>query len=342
MVLRRLDAAQRRHRGVGFVIAVIYKFIDDQGGYLAALIAYYAFISLFPLLLLLTTGLGLVLADHPELQTRLIDSALGEFPVIGDQLGQPQRLSGGIAGIVIGVIGALYGGSGVGQATQNAMNTMWSVPRNERGNPLVARWRSLRLLVVLALVLAGTTALSLVGNFVDGFGTFSVIGLAVAAVAVNTVVFSLGYRVSTALHLTMRQVLPGAAAMAVVWQLLQAFGAVYVGRVVRNASATNSVFAVVLGLLAFLYLTSLAVVFTAEINSVRVQRLYPRALLSPFTDDVVLTQGDRRTYTAQAQAQRAKGFEQIDVTFDVVGRRVPPDDGGAAAEKADPPRDDGR
>ncbi|GAA2050849.1 YihY/virulence factor BrkB family protein [Williamsia deligens] len=316
MVVRRLDAVQRRNKGVGFVLAVFYKFVDDQGGYLAALIAYYAFISLFPLLLLLTTGLGVVLAEHPSLQQRLVDSALGEFPIIGDQLGEPRRLSGGVAGVVIGVIGALYGGSGVGQAYQNAMNVMWSVPRNERGNPLISRLRSLRLLVVLALALAGTTLLSLLGNFVDGFGTLSTLGLAVAAVVINSFVFSLGYRIGTARGLSLREVLPGAAAMAVIWQLLQTFGAVYVGQVVRHASATNSIFAVVLGLLAFLYLTSLAVVFTAEINSVRVQKLYPRALLTPFTDDVVLTRGDRRTYTAQAQAQRAKGFEQIDVTFD--------------------------
>jgi uncharacterized BrkB/YihY/UPF0761 family membrane protein len=332
VVIRRLDALQRRNRGVGFVLAVVYKFVDDQGGYLAALIAYYAFISLFPLLLLLTTGLGLVLADHPELQARLVDSALGEFPIIGDQLGEPRRLSGGVAGIVIGVVGALYGGSGVGQATQNAMNVMWSVPRNVRGNPFVARLRSLRLLVVLALALAGTTALSLVGRFVDGFGTFSTLGLAIAAIVINTFVFSLGYRISTARTLTTRDVLPGAAAMAVIWQLLQTFGAVYVGQVVRHASATNSVFAVVLGLLAFLYLTSIAVVFTAEINSVRVQKLYPRALLTPFTDDIVMTQGDRRAYTAQAQAQRAKGFEQIDVTFDLDARRS-----GNASD--DPPAD---
>ncbi|MGZ8179267.1 YihY/virulence factor BrkB family protein [Williamsia sp. SKLECPSW1] len=316
MVIRRLDAVQRRNRGVGFVLAVVYKFVDDQGGYLAALIAYYAFISLFPLLLLLTTGLGVILVDHPSLQQRLVSSALGEFPIIGEQLGEPGRLSGGLGGVVIGVVGALYGGSGVGQATQNAMNVMWSVPRNERPNPLLARLRSLRLLSVLALALAGTTTLSLLGNFVDGFGTLSTVGLAVAAVVINAFVFSIGYRVGTARSVTLRQVLPGAATMAVIWQLLQTFGAVYVGQVVRNASATNGVFAVVLGLLAFLYLTALAVVFTVEINSVRVQKLFPRALLTPFTDDVVLTRGDRRAYTAQAQAQRAKGFEQIDVTFE--------------------------
>jgi membrane protein len=100
------------------------------------------------------------------------------------------------------------------------------------------------------------------------------------------------------------------------WQVLQTFGVVYVGHVVKNASATNSVFAVVLGLLAFLYLTAVATVFCAELDAVRVDHLYPRALLTPFTDDVDLTAGDVRAYTGQAEAQRAKGFEDIDVTFD--------------------------
>ncbi|KQR97304.1 ribonuclease BN [Williamsia sp. Leaf354] len=322
-MFKRLDALQRRNRGVGFVFAVIYKFVDDQGGYLAALVTYYAFLSLFPLLLLSTTILGFLLAGDPGLQERLLNSALGEFPIIGDQLGEPRRLGGGSTGVVIGVIGALYGASGIGQATQNAMNTVWAVPRNSRPNPFLARIRSVRLLLVLVVALAGTTTLSLLGNIFDSFGSVWTAVSVVGAVVINAVVFAYGYRIGTSRDLSMRQVLPGAAVMAVVWQLLQTFGAYYVERVVRNASATNSVFAVVLGLMAFLYLTAISVVFTAEINSVRVDKLYPRALLTPFTDDVVLTRGDRRAYTNQAKAQRAKGFEQIDVTFD---KRPPPAD----------------
>src|SRR5512144_3172398 len=90
-----LDRLQRRSRAAGFAIAVIYKYVDDQGGYLAALITYYAFVSLFPLLLLLTTVLGVVLAGHPQVQHQVLDSALSQFPVIGDQLADPQHLSGG-------------------------------------------------------------------------------------------------------------------------------------------------------------------------------------------------------------------------------------------------------
>jgi uncharacterized BrkB/YihY/UPF0761 family membrane protein len=150
-----------------------------------------------------------------------------------------------------------------------------------------------------------------------------------AAVAVNTAVFLFVFRVAPARRVSYRELLPGAFAAAVCWQLLQTFGVAYVGRVIRHASATNSVFAVVLGLLAFLYLTAVATVLCVEVDVVRVDRLYPRALLTPFTDDVDLTTGDRRAYTGQAQSQRAKGFEDIDVTFDRKdGPPPPPPDPG--------------
>ena len=131
-IVGRLDEFQRRHSRASFPLAVLYKYVDDGGGYLAALIAYYAFVSLFPLLLLLSTILGLVLAGDPDLQQRVLDSALSQFPVVGDQLGQPNQIGGGAIGVTVGILGSLYGGLGVGQAVQNAMNTTWAVPRNSR------------------------------------------------------------------------------------------------------------------------------------------------------------------------------------------------------------------
>ncbi len=316
-MVARLDRLQRRHPAVGVPIAVVYKYVDDAGGYLAALITYYAFVSLFPLLLLLTTILGLVLAGHPGLQQQIEDSALSQFPVIGGDLGSPRRISGGTVGLVIGVLGAVYGGLGVAQATQYAMNTMWSVPRNERLDPFRGRALSLLILATFGVALLGTTALSALGTTSAGsLGAVLRVVLVVAAVAINTGVFVFVFRLAPARRLTTREVLPGAVIAALCWQLLQTFGVAYVGHVIKNASATNSVFAVVLGLLAFLYLTAVATVLSVEVNAVRVDHLSPRALLTPFTDDVKLTAGDERAYTAQAQAQRAKGFEDIDVTFD--------------------------
>jgi membrane protein len=315
-VAEKLDRVQRRHRAAGFPIAVVYKYVDDSGPYLAALITYYAFVSLFPLLLLLSTILGHVLAGNPQLQQQVIDSALSQFPVVGDQLGEPRGLSGGLLGVVVGVLGSLYGGLGVAQAVQYAMNTAWSVPRNNRPNPFLARGRSLLLLGTAGLAVIGTTALSTLssGNAGSLGAVMRVLTLA-GSVAVNAVVFLFAFRLAPARHLTVREVWPGALTAAVLWQLLQTFGVGYVSHVVRTASATNSVFALVLGLLAFLYLAAVVGVLSVEINVVRVQHLYPRALLTPFTDDVDLTPGDRRSYTGQAQAQRSKGFERVHVTF---------------------------
>ena len=134
-----LDRFQQKHTWAGFPIAVVYKYADDQGNYLAALITYYGFLSLFPLLLLLSTVLGFALAGNIELQQQILDSTLAQFPVIGEQLGDPQGLKSGGLGLIVGILGTVYGGMGVAQAMQNAMNIVWSVPRNKRPNPVVNR-----------------------------------------------------------------------------------------------------------------------------------------------------------------------------------------------------------
>jgi membrane protein len=315
-MVRWLDRMQQRSRAVGFAIAVVYKYLDDQGGYLAVLITYYAVVAVFPLLLLLTTTLGVVLVGHPALQQQLLRSALHQFPVIGDQLTQPHQLSGGVAAVVIGIAGALYGAMGVGQAIQNAMDSVWAVPRNNRPDPLRSRLRSLALLLALGGAAIAATVLSAMAHTTDSFGVVATAAVVAASVAVNTVICLAAFRVATARQLSYSQVLPGAMTAAVVWQLLQWFGAAYIAHIVKSASATNSVFAVVLGMLAFLYLLSVTLVLCAEINVVYVEQLHPRALLTPFTDNVELTDADRKTYTGRAKAERQKAFQRVDVSFD--------------------------
>ncbi|HJQ01303.1 MAG TPA: YihY/virulence factor BrkB family protein [Jatrophihabitans sp.] len=321
----RLDRFQQRHPAAGFPLAVGYKYFDDSGGYLAALIAYYGFVSLFPLLLLLATVLGIVLSGHPDLQHRVLGSALRQLPVIGSQLGDPHQIGGGWKGLTVGIAGSIYGGLGIAQATQFAMNTAWRVPRNSRPNPLLARARSLLLLGTAGLAVIGTTILSTLGSSGAGsLGLLLKILALLASVLLNAAVFVLGFRLATARDLSVREVAPGAVTGAVLWQLLQTFGVFYVRHAVRNASATNGVFAIVLGLLAFLYLSAVVVVLCVEINTVLVDDLHPRALLTPFTDNVSLTPGDRAAYTGQATAQRSKGFEEVEVSFDQAER--PTDD----------------
>jgi membrane protein len=322
-LVERLDRFQRAHPRAGVPIAVVYKFFDDQGNYLAALIAYYGFLSLFPLLLLLSTILNFVLAGNADLQHQVFNSALGQFPVVGRSLTSEKGVSGSGVGLAIGVLGTIYGGLGVAQASQNAMNNIWRVPRNSRPNPLMARLRSLALLSVFAVSVAGTTVLSALSASANAFGASVGLGLkalfVLLSLAVNSAVFLLGFLVATTHDHGWRQVVRGAVAAAIGWQILQFFGTSYVGHVVKNASETNGVFALVLGLIAWIYLEALIVVMAAEYNAVRALGLYPRALLTPFTDDVDLTSADQKSYAQQARAERTKGYEEISVTFDPPG-----------------------
>src|SRR4051812_12948819 len=112
----RVDAFQRRHPVIGLPLGVTYKFFDDQGNYLAAIITYYAFIAIFPMLLIASSVLGFLLQGNEDLERQVLDSALSQFPIVGTQLGQPDGLQGSTSAIVIGSLAALYGALGLGQA----------------------------------------------------------------------------------------------------------------------------------------------------------------------------------------------------------------------------------
>src|SRR5207248_10978069 len=125
------DHFQQRHRWLGFPLAVLQKYADDQGGYLAATITYYAFFSIFPLLLVLTTALGFVLRGHRHLYQSIVDSALAQFPVIGPEL-RVRALHGNALALGLGLAAALWAGMGVFLAAENAMNHLWGVPFRRR------------------------------------------------------------------------------------------------------------------------------------------------------------------------------------------------------------------
>lgn len=315
-IVDRVDQWQRGHPVVGFPLAVAYKFFDDAGGYLCALLTYYAFVSLFPLLLLLSTILSVLLSNDPAMQQRIIDSALRQLPVVGDQLGDPQSLSGGATGVVVGVLVSLYGALGAGNALQYTMNTIWAVPRNSRPNPFLTRARSLLLIPLGLLVVLAVTGLSTAGNVLaDDLGGWVRLVLPVLTVTINAGVTYLVYRIGVG-STHRRHLVVGSVLAAVLWQLLQSYGVALVARIVRNASATNGVVGFVLGLLAFIYLSCVILVLGAELNAVWARRLFPRALLTPFTDNVSLTEADVRQYGSLAEAARLKGFQRIHVVFD--------------------------
>jgi YihY family inner membrane protein len=309
--LETLDRFQQRHAWSAFPVAVVRKFGDDQAGSLAALVAYYGFFSLFPLLLVLVTVLSFVLEGDVELQRRILDSALGEFPVIGDQLGDNvgQVRGSGLA-LLVGLLGALWGGLGVMSAAQNAMNEVWNVPRVRRPNVLLGTARSLALLVVLGGGVLLTTALAGLGAAVDGGGP---LGLAVSLL-VNGLLFLLAFRVLTSAPVGWRDLWPGALLAGAAWSALQALGSWYVQRQLRGASDVYGTFATVIGLLSWLYLAAQVTLLAAEVNVVRTRRLWPRSLVqAPLTD------ADREALVRLATEEERRPEQRIDVSFEADG-----------------------
>ncbi|GAB3792544.1 YihY/virulence factor BrkB family protein [Nocardioides ungokensis] len=316
----RLDRGQRQFPPLSIPIAVVYKYFDDQGNYLAAILTYYAFIAIFPLLLLASSILGFVLQGRPELQQEVLSSTLSQFPIIGDQLGRPEGLQGSTAGVVVGALAALYGALGLGTAIQNAMNVAWSVPRNSRPNPILLRLKSLLLLVTAGAAVVTVTVLSTLvsrTSVIDGSLNVWLSWLVqILTVVVIGLILTLLFRVAAARRHSWRSAAPGAFTLAVLWQLLQYLGAWYVTHVLGETSSMNKTFALVLGLIGLLYVGAVMGMLGIEVNVVLARRLWPRALLTPFTDSVDLTEADRRAYTFYARAQRHKGFENVEVTFD--------------------------
>jgi YihY family inner membrane protein len=275
--LHAIDRFQQRSPRLSFPAAVIKKFGDDQAGQLAALIAYYGFVSLFPLLLVLVTVLGFVVEGSPKTQASVLHSTLGQFPIIGDQLQRNvHSLKGSPGALAIGLVGLLFGGLGIVGATQNAFQQVWHIPRKQRPNFIAWRLRGLGLLAVLGVLLIVSTAAA---GYVTAqtAGAVSVLGGVLLALASNLLLFFVAFRFLTSNEVPRSDLIPGVIFAAVLWQILQHIGGYYVAHVIRHAQETSGLFAFVLGLLAWLYLGGQVTLIAAEINVVRARRLWPRS-----------------------------------------------------------------
>jgi uncharacterized BrkB/YihY/UPF0761 family membrane protein len=226
---RLVDAFQQRHRATAFAFGVFKKFGDDAAGSLAALVAYYGFVALFPLLLVFVTVLG-HLSVNPSFARSLENSAVAQFPVLGNQLKENvQGLNAGSTlGLVIGILISLYGSLGVSQAAQRAMAEVWNVPGVVRPGFFPRLVRSLGFLLVLAIdVLAttGLTSLSTFGAHVALFHNFGFkVGVEALVVVLNVGIYWLAFRILTPNPIGSRELLPGAVVGGVGWTILQGAG----------------------------------------------------------------------------------------------------------------------
>jgi YihY family inner membrane protein len=308
-VLRAVDRFQQRHSVLGFPIGVVKKFGDDEAGKHAALLAYYGFFSVFPLLLVFTTVLGYVLANDAELRQRVIDTAIDQFPVLGPQLrGSIETIQGSGIGLLVGIVGTLWGGLGLTQSAQDAMNAVWNVPRKDRPGFWFRLARGLAALLLLAVGIVAATGLAGLGT--TSPGVFGRILPLAGSLLFNLLLLAVMFQALTGIWVGWRRLLPGAAIGAVGWSVLQALGVYIVDRQLDRANLVYGVFAVVIVLLSWLYLSAQLLLYAAEINVVLARRLWPRSLVQP-----PLTEPDKRVLTALAETEERRAGQTVEVRF---------------------------
>ncbi len=276
--LRAFDEYQRRSPRLGFPVAVIKRYGEDEGGSLGALIAYYGFFSLFPLLLVFVTVLGFVVQGDQKARESVLHSTLSQIPIIGTQLqSQAAPLKGSAIALAIGLVGSILAGLAVTGSTQNAFNKIWRIPRRRRFGFFAWRLRGLGLLGLLGVLTILSTAAAAYATDQTGGALAAILGVLIA-LAVNLLLFFIVFRLMSAEEIHTRDLLPGIVLAAVLWQVLQHAGGIYVEHVIRHAKETSGLFAIVLGLLSWLYLGAQVLILAAEVNVVRARRLWPRRL----------------------------------------------------------------
>jgi uncharacterized BrkB/YihY/UPF0761 family membrane protein len=324
-LIARLDAAQRRQRLIAFAVAVLRKAGDDQAGLLAIAVTCYAFLAVFPLLLILVTVLGIVLRDDPSAQQTVLHSALTEFPIIGTQLRENvHSLNRTGVGLVIGLVGTAWGARGLANSAQQVCTTVWAVPFTARPQWISRQLRSLGILATVALAMMTTGTVSSVAGVGSGHAPWLELLGAVGSTGLNSGFFILGFRLSTPPEIPTHCFVRGACVSAVTWQLLLALGGYLVAHELRNAEDLYGLFGIVLGLLAWLHLQARFTILVLEADCVRARRLWPRTLDGPR-----LVPADVRAYREAALAQRRRDSILISARYQDPDSDLRPEDGPA-------------
>ncbi|TAK68311.1 MAG: ribonuclease BN [Actinomycetota bacterium] len=293
----RVDTLQRNHAVFGFPYAVVKKYGDDEAGKQAALVTYYGFLSVFPILLLVVTVATRVLVDNVELRQQVIDavvpadlrdavnSAVLTLPTSGLPL-------------IIGIVGLLLTGTGVVFSAYDALNHLAGVPHRDRFSFVPRYLRALAMLVVTLIGAFGVGVLSvLAGSLPDIAGAGRIAGLVGAALVVF-VVLVLAAKLLVARPVALSAVWPAAALGSVTVALMLVLGGQLLTYLVSRSGPLYGSFATVVGLFSLIYLVSQALMYSAEVALVRRRRAWPRAL-----DASRPTAADLRAYTALAREQ---------------------------------------
>jgi membrane protein len=271
------DRIQREHGVLGFPYAVVKKYGDDEGGRQAALITYYGFLSIFPLLLVGVAVLSRVLANQPDLRRRLTDAIVPPAlqPTVEHSLA---TLPTSTIPLIVGLIGLLLSGTGVVFSAYQTLNQVAAVRHRCRLSYFV---RYARVFVVLAILMLGALAVGALTVVATALPSQPGVQRAAAVLGSALVVFAvllLGAKLLLARPAPFRAVWPGAVAGAAVVTVVLNLGAPLLARLVAKSGPVYGSFATVAGIFALLYLVGQALVYAAEIAAVRYARLWPRGL----------------------------------------------------------------
>jgi inner membrane protein YhjD len=306
--LAAVDRFQRKHGWLGFPLAVRQKYSDDQGSYLAAAVTYYGFFALFPLLLVFISILGFALQNHPKFEKEVVDSVLGQLPVIGTSL-ETHSLRGSTIALVLGLVGSIWAGMGVFLALQNAIGRLWGIPFAVRPGFLHARLRALVLMLALGAGLLVSAALGQIATVGASYGlAIKLVTLAGSAV-LNCGLFWVGFRSLSGGQVSWRSLRGGAIAAGLGYMCLQLVGGVYISHVIKRASPTYGTFALVVGLLTWIYLTAHITLLAVEGNVVASKRLWPRSL----SGGSAPTPADERAWQLRASVEQRREGEEVEV-----------------------------
>src|SRR5579875_62045 len=307
-LLRLVDRYQQRRPWLAIPVAVLKKFGDDNASNQAALVAYFAFFSLFPLLLVFVTVLGFVLQGHPGAQRSIEHSVLGQFPVLGQRI-HPHSLHGSAIALAIGIAVALLSGLGVTSAMQSALDRVWAVPIKDRPGFLAQRLRGLALLVLIALLFALATGAS--GLVSGGLGgPLATAGGIVVSLALDIGLFAVAFRLMTPASIPSSDLRVGVLTAAAFWEILQVAGGYYVGHVLKHTQSDLAEASLVIGLLLFFHLGAQLTLYAAELNTVISRQLWPRSYFGQPT-----MPADQRTLTALAKIEERSPKQRIEVVF---------------------------
>ena len=308
--LRAIDAGQRRFTPAAFVFGVVKKFGDDNGGVLVSSLAYSAFVSMFPLLLVLTTVVGLIAAVDASIKAAVLTAVSGQVPLLGHTLtGNVHELKrASVIGLIVGLVGLVWGATGLAQSGLFTMEQVWNLPGPARPGYVPRLGRAVLFLGLLgAGVIVTTGATSLDTYVFKGFGLdFLAVGV---AAAFNVGMYIGAFRVLTPKGVPTRNLIHGAITGGLLYTVLQEVG-VYLLHHYLHSDSAYGVFATVLGLLAYIYLAVEITVYSAEINAVLARRLWPRALVQP-----PLTEADRASMALQALQNQRRPEQHVEVTF---------------------------